>query len=252
MKENLKKNEAVTLISLVVTIIVLIILSGISINLTLGQDGIITKAREAKQNIELAKVEEETKLNELYSQMSGESIGSTTGDAISKLVEFKREIASAITDMGITTSEKADAGTMSSNIRSIVGTTTAEKVSYDNTNSGLTATNIQTAMDEINNSIDEVENSINNKVIYGNTEASVETIVFTYAGEVVANQVVDFGKMNGIEGTIVAAVCTPHANINGVISLYVLPQNDGWHVYCYSDNYTGPLNYSAMIAYIPN
>ena len=248
----MKKQNGITLISLVVTIIVLIILAGISINLTLGQDGIITKAREAKQNMEFAQVEEQEQLNQLYSEMTGESVGSTSDDAISKLVEFKKQIASAITDMGVATSENAEAETMLNNIRSIVGSTTAEKVSYDNTNSGLTATNVQTAMDEINNSIDEVENGIKNKVIYGNTETSVETKVFTYAGEVVANQVVDFGKMNGIEGTIVAAVCTPHANINGVISLYVLPQNDGWHVYCYSDNYTGPLNYSAMIAYIPN
>ena len=60
----MKENKGITLVSLVVTIIVLIILAGISINLTIGQDGIITKAKQAKENIELAKVEEETQVVE--------------------------------------------------------------------------------------------------------------------------------------------------------------------------------------------
>ena len=154
MKEILKKNQAITLVSLVVTIIILIILAGVSLNLTLGQNGIITKAKQAKENTELAKIEEETALNELYMQM--ESEGGVTGnisyDAIAKLVEFKREIASAISDMGIATEENANATTMASNIRSLSGASSADKVSYDNTNSGLESTNVQGAIDEINNS----------------------------------------------------------------------------------------------------
>ena len=155
MKEILKKNQAITLVSLVVTIIILIILAGVSLNLTLGQNGIITKAKQAKENTELAKIEEETALNELYMQM--ESEGGVTGnisyDAIAKLVEFKREIASAISDMGIATEENANASTMASNIRSLSGASSADKVSYDNTNSGLEATNVQGAIDEVNNNL---------------------------------------------------------------------------------------------------
>lgn len=49
MKNNIIENKkGITLIALVVTIIVLIILAGISINLILGENGIITKAKEAK------------------------------------------------------------------------------------------------------------------------------------------------------------------------------------------------------------
>ena len=81
----MKKEKGITLISLVVTIIVLIILAGVSINLILGQDGIIAKAREAKQNMELAAYEEQEQLNELYSQMLGESSGGFSNDAITKL-----------------------------------------------------------------------------------------------------------------------------------------------------------------------
>jgi len=47
-----------------------------------------------------------------------------------KLVSFKREIASAITDVGIVTTENADATTMASNIRSLSGASSADKVSY--------------------------------------------------------------------------------------------------------------------------
>jgi len=145
----MKKQRGITLISLVVTIIVLIILAGVSINIILGKDGIINKAKEAKENIELAQIEEQEQLNELYDQMSAEN-GSISYDAASKLVEFKREIASAITDMGVSTSENADVNTMANNIRSILGTLSADKISYDNTNSGLTSTNVQGAVDEIN------------------------------------------------------------------------------------------------------
>lgn len=118
----MKREQGITLISLVVTIIILIILAGVSINLILGQNGIINKAKEAKENMEFAQIEEQKQLNTLYDQMVGQSSGSISNDEISKLIEFKREIANAITDMGIKTSEDADASTMASNIRSIVGT----------------------------------------------------------------------------------------------------------------------------------
>ena len=63
--EKIKKQKGVTLVALVVTIIVLIILAGMSINLILGDNGIITIAKKAKENIELAKTEEETQLNQV-------------------------------------------------------------------------------------------------------------------------------------------------------------------------------------------
>ena len=153
MRENLKKNQAITLVSLVVTIIILIILAGVSINLTLGKNGIITIAKQAKENTELTKIEEETALNELYGELENESSSGISYDAIAKLVEFKREIASAISDMGVTTLENADASTMATNIRSISGASSADKVSYDNTNSGLEATNVQGAIDEVNHTL---------------------------------------------------------------------------------------------------
>ena len=44
------KKRGITLVALVITIIVLLILAGITINLTIGQNGIITRAQEAGKN----------------------------------------------------------------------------------------------------------------------------------------------------------------------------------------------------------
>ncbi|MCI9000041.1 MAG: hypothetical protein HFJ26_03740, partial [Clostridia bacterium] len=55
------QNKAgITLVALVITIIVLLILAGITINLTIGQRGILTRAQEAGRNYqEAAKKEDE-------------------------------------------------------------------------------------------------------------------------------------------------------------------------------------------------
>jgi len=66
----MKKVNGITMVSLVVTIIVLIILAGVSITSILGENGIITIARQAKENVELSRIEEQTKLNELYTQIT--------------------------------------------------------------------------------------------------------------------------------------------------------------------------------------
>ena len=56
--EQNKKNNGITLIALVITIIVLLILAGVSIATLTGNNGILTKAGEAKEKTELAKEEE--------------------------------------------------------------------------------------------------------------------------------------------------------------------------------------------------
>ena len=60
----LKKNEGITLVALVVTIIVLIILAGVSISLVLGQDGVVQKAKAGRDNYaEAARLENEQLAN---------------------------------------------------------------------------------------------------------------------------------------------------------------------------------------------
>ena len=56
MKEKIKNEKAITLIALVVTIVVLLILAGESLNLVLGNNGIITKTQDAKIETRAASV----------------------------------------------------------------------------------------------------------------------------------------------------------------------------------------------------
>ena len=44
----MKNNKGITLIALIITIIVMLILAGVSINMVIGENGVITKAEEAK------------------------------------------------------------------------------------------------------------------------------------------------------------------------------------------------------------
>ena len=53
------KQSGITLIALVITIVVLIILAGVSINLVLGENGLISNAKEAKNKMEASQIEEE-------------------------------------------------------------------------------------------------------------------------------------------------------------------------------------------------
>ena len=56
--EKIQRNKGITLISLVVTIIILIILAGITINIILGKNGIIDKTQEAKIGTEIGREKE--------------------------------------------------------------------------------------------------------------------------------------------------------------------------------------------------
>ena len=92
-RQILKKNstytqKGITLIALVITIIILMILAGISISLVLGENGIITKAKQAKTTTEQAKQNEEIGLNEAvkYVEEMGVS-GSTTNPTDNPTIE---------------------------------------------------------------------------------------------------------------------------------------------------------------------
>ena len=60
-----KEKKGITLIALVITIIVLLILAGISISMLTGNNGILTRAQEAKNKTEEAEKEEKDKLGDM-------------------------------------------------------------------------------------------------------------------------------------------------------------------------------------------
>ena len=69
-KEYVKKRaDGITLISLVITILVIIILAGVTINLTVGENGIFSKAKFAKEKYTNEEIKEQEELNELYAYM---------------------------------------------------------------------------------------------------------------------------------------------------------------------------------------
>lgn len=61
MKKN-KSTKGITLIALVITIIILIILAGVSVSVLFNQDGIITKAKQAQKSTEISKITEQLEL----------------------------------------------------------------------------------------------------------------------------------------------------------------------------------------------
>ena len=60
---NRKNQSGITLVALVVTIVVLLILAGVSINLVLGENGLITQAKEAREQTKTAEVNEKTQID---------------------------------------------------------------------------------------------------------------------------------------------------------------------------------------------
>ena len=62
MKKDTRKNKGITLIALVITIVILIILAGISISSIFGSDGILVKAKYAAFATEMKQIEENVQI----------------------------------------------------------------------------------------------------------------------------------------------------------------------------------------------
>ena len=71
-----EENTGITLIALVVTIIVLLILAGVSISMLTGQNGILNRAAEAKEKTEVAQEDESQKLKGYEDTINQYAIGS--------------------------------------------------------------------------------------------------------------------------------------------------------------------------------
>ena len=79
--EGIKSKKGITLVALVVTIVVLIILAGITLTLVLGQNGIVNKAKEARDKTQADQLNTEIGMNSLYDEIitaTGEQAEGTT------------------------------------------------------------------------------------------------------------------------------------------------------------------------------
>ena len=232
--KKIKNEKGITLVALVVTIVVLIILAGISINLVLGDNGIITIAQKAKENIELAKIEEETQLNELYTQLEIDDTSSsgTTYDAIAKITEFKTAITNAIEEAGgVKPDTTAGTTVFADSIKGIVkevtknATATAEDIAE-----GKTAW-------------------VNGDLVTGTIVSEIDTMLYTSGTE---------GKLTGGWTTLSSSKetnygsggNTPSISVQSKGNFYLYFGDSGSSVYGYggfkTNNYIDLSNYSVL------
>ena len=81
MEKYFKRKNGITLVAFVVTIVVLLILAGVSINLVLGNNGIIAKAKEARDKSAQASQNDLIAMNELAQAIEGSLSGNNGGSS---------------------------------------------------------------------------------------------------------------------------------------------------------------------------
>ena len=93
--KRLTQNSAITLVALVITIIVLLILAGVTLNMVVGESGIFGKANQAKEKTQKSTAEEIIKLAALENEANKAS-----GDNYLSKDELKKEITNRLMEQG--------------------------------------------------------------------------------------------------------------------------------------------------------
>lgn len=117
---KIRFNNGITLVSLVITIIVLLILAGITINLIIGEHGIINMAKQAGKNYIDAEQYERNQLNTLNQEFMNQVYGIGGYETSPQYTNFKQLIANAITAQGVETTDKDTDETIIGNIGKIL------------------------------------------------------------------------------------------------------------------------------------
>ena len=68
--KNIKDERGITLIALAVTIVVILILAGVTIDAVFSENGIINKAKEAANAMNNAVANDQAELNELFNELN--------------------------------------------------------------------------------------------------------------------------------------------------------------------------------------
>ena len=101
----MKKQKGITIIALVITVILLIIVTAITINAIVGDDGLINVAEETKEQTSQTRDETQSKLNEIYDTTRTQgNVDSRIAEYANKLNRFKSSISGALTAAGVETS----------------------------------------------------------------------------------------------------------------------------------------------------
>ena len=106
-KRNYSRENGITLIALVVTIVVLLILAGVSVNALFGNSGIIEKAKEAQNAMTKAKENDEKGINELTNWLDNQVNGTMEKEPVNvsrgAFVEYDVSYKDAYNDYNYTT-----------------------------------------------------------------------------------------------------------------------------------------------------
>ena len=86
MQKEKKNTRGITLVALVITIIVLLILSGVTISALSGNNGILTRATAAQETTKKQSLLEEIRLNIVEKQVDNE-IGEVTSTSLKEVLE---------------------------------------------------------------------------------------------------------------------------------------------------------------------
>ena len=102
---EIKGTKGITLISLVVTIIILLILAGVTIATLMGNNGLINKASNAKTQTEIASIKEEIQTDILGKQAENE--GNISDDSLKEILEKYGTLSEEekLTDKTLTTTK---------------------------------------------------------------------------------------------------------------------------------------------------
>ena len=96
-----KNKKGITLVALVVTMVVLLILAGLSINLVLGDNGIAKKAQEAKTKSAEASQNDLTSMDELAKELEDAINGNENNDDESKFMKENTQVTYSDGDVWI-------------------------------------------------------------------------------------------------------------------------------------------------------
>ena len=182
----MKKEQGITLVALVVSIIILIILAGISLNVTIGENGIITKAKQAKQNITLAGEAEALQLNQLYyeleigGELTEDEESSKKDEIISLLQKQVEELQKQIASLQTENAElKQQIETLTSQITSLQKE--LEELKVQIAEKDIEIEELKKQLSEKEAKIQELQNQLNNlNSLLSQTNATADKILAGY------------------------------------------------------------------------
>ena len=202
----MEKENGITMVSLVITIIILIILAGISLNITIGENGIITKAKQAKQNITLAGEAEAMQLNQLYYELEtggemSEDEESTKKDEIIALLqkqveELQKQVVNLQTENEELKKQIQDLNAQIANLQKEI-----EDLKAQIANKNIEIANLKKQVSEKEAKIQDLQNQLNNlNSLLAQTNVTADKILSGYkaysGGKLVTGTMANRGAVN--------------------------------------------------------